>query len=400
MNGGVLRRVFAGVLMVGSVWAWGQTTPPAGPSQAVTLVEPRGPLVPTNDRLVGDGSGNAPGTTPEQATILKEDGLVRSESRTVVVPVAGGTKAVGWLTAYQFGDATGAYSAYTYFRGGAKKFTQFKLFNSTEVQLPDEEIVFLSGINVVRAQIRQTPEAVSALLHSIETGLPKVSGRKALAPLLPTMFPADVAGTRLDPETLHYALGPLSYQAMGGVLPPEILGWDKSAEVATASYAGRGGKGTLTLLLYPTPQVAGDRGRAVEKAINDKGTPSFGTVKMRRVGPLVGVTSGGLTAEQAEKLVQALHLDEIVTFDKKMPLEFHVEVRKTATLLQSIAIFTGILILASLVIAVFLGGARAGIRVLRGKPAASEPEFLTINLRDKPKALFAPKNPDGDSPPA
>jgi hypothetical protein len=61
--------------------------------------------------------------------------------------------------------------------------------------------------------------------------------------------------------------------------------------------------------------------------------------------------------------------------------------------LQQIAIFTGVLILAAVVIAVFLGGARAGIRVMRGKSAASEPEFLTINLRDKPKALFTPKEP-------
>jgi hypothetical protein len=136
----------------------------------------------------------------------------------------------------------------------------------------------------------------------------------------------------------------------------------------------------------------------VEQAINAKGSAGFGTVKMRRVGPLVGVTTGDLKPEQAEALVQALKLDQIVTFDKPMPLEFHTEVKKTATLLQQIAIFTGVLIIAALVIGVFLGGARAGFRVLRGKPAASEPEFLTIDLRDKPKALFAPKQPGSGDP--
>ena len=35
---------------------------------------------------------------------------------------------------------------------------------------------------------------------------------------------------------------------------------------------------------------------------------------------------------------------------------------------------------AMVVLALFLGGGRALIRVLQGKPAASEPEFLHIDL--------------------
>jgi hypothetical protein len=316
--------------------------------------------------------------------VLKEDGLMRSDSRGVVA----GTAKAGWMTAYEFGDATGAYSAYTYFRGGANRVRQYKLFNSTEVQLPNDEIVFLSGTSVVRAQVRQYPGPVEALLRGVEVGLPKPGGRKSLAPLLPTMLPTDVAGTKLEMASLRYAIGPVGYQAMGGMLPNDILGWDKSAEIATASYTARNGsKGTLTLLLYPTPQIAGDRGRAIEKAINDKGPASFGTVKLRRVGQLLGITSGGLTADEAEQLVQALHLNEEISYDKPMPLEFHVEIRKTATLLQQIVIFTSTLVIAALVIA-----------VLRGKPAASEPEFLTIDLRDKPKGLFAPKEPGAGEP--
>ncbi len=40
---------------------------------------------------------------------------------------------------------------------------------------------------------------------------------------------------------MKYALGSESYKAMGGILPAEILGWDKSAEAVTAKYAGGGG---------------------------------------------------------------------------------------------------------------------------------------------------------------
>jgi len=194
----------------------------------------------------------------------------------------------------------------------------------------------------------------------------------------------------VEPATIRYALGPVGYQAMGGVLPAGDLGWDKSLEVATAGVSGKGGRGTVTLLLYPTPQIAGDRGRVIEKMVNDRGPATFGaTIKMRRIGPLVGIASGAFSAEQAQKIVAGLRLNDEITCDQKMPLEFHTEVKKTASLLENIAVLCGVLILAAILLGLFLGGARAGIRVLMGKPAASEPEFLTINLRDKPKALFS-----------
>ena len=213
----------------------------------------------------------------------------------------------------------------------------------------------------------------------------------AWRPLLPTYLPLKsiAAGTE------RYSLGPASFKAMGGTLPADLPGWDKSAEVVTAEYVGRSGKGAVMLLLYPTPQIAGDRGRALEKYVNDTGVAQFGTVKMRRVGPLVGMTSGALGTEQAAAFMAGLHLNQGLSFDKPMPLEFHAEIKKTASLLQSIAVFCGIGLVAALVLGTFLGGARAGIRVLQGKPAASEPEFLTINLRSDKRGLFAPKEKAG-----
>ena len=82
-----------------------------------------------------------------------------------------------------------------------------------------------------------------------------------------------------------------------------------------------------------------------------------------------------------KKMVEGIHLHSEVSFDKPMPLEFHAEVQKTFSLLTSIAIFCGIGALAALVLGLFFGGGRALIRVLQGKPAASEPEFLRIDLR-------------------
>jgi hypothetical protein len=199
-----------------------------------------------------------------------------------------------------------------------------------------------------------------------------VSGSAGIAPLLPTLLPEK----GLDSDSAKYALGPVGYQAMGGVLPAAMVGFDKSAETVTAKYKGGG---VLTLLLYPTPQIAGDRGRAVEAEL--KPVAGAGTVKLRREGPLLLLTTGAWTPVAAQSMVDGIHLRSVVSFDKPMPLEFHAEVQKTYSLLTSIMVFCGVGSLAAIFLGLFLGGGRALIRVMQGKPAASEPEFLRIDLR-------------------
>ena len=406
----ILRRLTASAVLA-TAYATAQAPAPAA-TPTTTLVEPPTPLLPDSigswklatasrgdanaanfDRSctpAKDGAATEAGDTP-CAAVLKEDGLTRY----AIINYTRGSASVE-IFAEQFVDATGAYSAFSFYRSllKAQRLVGPPAGTTTLETLADAAgTVTWAGSTVVRIKGTLSKDEMTTLV----AGLPKVSGRKAIAPLLPSLLPFDVSGTKLDPPSIHYALGPVTYKALGGQLPPDILGWDKSAEIATASYSGRLGKGTLTLLLYPTPQIAGDRGRAIEKAINDAGVASFGTVKLFRNGPLLSLTTGAFKPDQADKLVHAPHLNEQVSFDQKMPLEFHAEVKKTATLLESILIFTGLLIIAAIVIAVFLGGIRAGWRVMHGKPAASEPEFLTINLRDKPKALFVPKDSDSDN---
>ncbi len=112
----------------------------------------------------------------------------------------------------------------------------------------------------------------------------------------------------------------------------------------------------------------------------NKQGPQAGTVMLRREGPLVLMTSGGWSGPEAKALVEGIHLRNELTWNKPMPPEFHTEVRKTVSLLTSILIFCGLGALAAVVLALFFGGARAAIRVMQGKPAATEPEFLRIDL--------------------
>ena len=71
------------------------------------------------------------------------------------------------------------------------------------------------------------------------------------------------------------------------------------------------------------------------------------------------------------------------------------DTKKLLRFLQSWVINTVAVALAAVILGLFLGYGRAAIRVMQGKPAASEPEFLRIDLRGP----AAPIHPDGPGQP-
>lgn len=376
------------VVGMSGVMAVGQA---AGPR--TTLVEPPLPLLPAgfgNWKAVdAAGTAGAPGAggpagagAPRRLedageAALKECGERRAVTRDYL---RGGR--VLHVEAMEFGDATGAFSAMTLeLRPGMRLGKDLGRVSA----VGGDEALFTSGDTVVLAS--PVEGTTVGDLRALELTLPKIGGPRGLAPLLPTLLP--VKG--LDRDSERYALGPVSYRQMGGALPAGALGFDKAAEAATARYAaGAGGKqGMLTLLLYPTPEIAGDRGRAVEQVLNAGGERA-GTAKLRREGPLV-MLAQGFSPEAAAALVDGVHLRSEVTWNKQMMPEFHAEVRKTASLLVSIAVFSGVLGAAAILLGLFLGVGRASIRVLMGKPAASEPEFLRLGLRPGPVSGIAPE---------
>ena len=47
-----------------------------------------------------------------------------------------------------------------------------------------------------------------------------------------------------------------------------------------------------------------------------------GTVKLRREGPLVLMTTGAWSPDAAQKIVEGIHLHDVLTWNKTMPLDF------------------------------------------------------------------------------
>lgn len=363
-------RQMAWVCLAGAaISCWGQ-------GGKTMLVEPPAPLLPQQVgdwvRQDADAVSATEQTDARLDSVLNEDGLKRSEEAVYQLGNDGRVGKSGpsvRVTARQFVDATGAHAAYDYFQKPGSAYRGVGV--GDETSLNGNRYLFRSGASLVVAEGDRGAKT-EALLNRIQVGLPKVSGPKGIAPTLPTLLPPK----GLERDSVKYALGPVSYETMGGVLPGEILGFGKAAEAVTAKYAGRG---KLTMLLYPTPEIAGDRLRAIEAEIHKEGK-SAGTVVMRRSGNLLMITTGEWGLQEAKALVQGIHPRVEVTWNKPMPPEFHTEVRKTYSLLSSIAIFCGFGALAAVVLGLSLGAGRAAIRVLQGKPAATEPEFLRIDL--------------------
>lgn len=281
-----------------------------------------------------------------------------------------GAPALG-VTAIELKDVSGALAAFSILsQPGMHEVSDL----GSAAVAGDGAVLFLTGAVVAVAY----PAGVADVpaLKALALVMPKPVGSQALRPLLPSLLP-----TRgLTPGTLRYALGQQGYMASGGVLPAAGLGWEQSAEAVTAKYNDRRGAETLTLLLYPTPTIAASHLRQVEALLPGLG-PSFAKAKARREGSLVVVADGTFSADAAQALVENTHLRQIATTDRAMPTPEVIETRKTFGTLADIIVFSGLLCGAALVLGLFLGGGRALVRILQGKPAATEAEFLSLHLQ-------------------
>ncbi len=353
-----LSRFLCGGVVVG-VLAAGMS---AVGQASVAITEPEAPLLPASFGSWKTAAG--PGAVPDFSLANANKAALEecSPQRSAVADYEGSGKKIH-VEAIQFGDRTGAYSAFTVLaKPGMKPGKEL----GSQDAVGDGVVLFTEGTSLVLVNGMTD----TASLKPLAAGLPKATGTKGMAALLPTLVPEK----GLVPGSLRYALGASSYAAEGGVLPAQQLGWEKSAEAVTAQYDDKRGRETLTILLYPTPTIAGSYAKAVKEMSAGKDG------KVRREGELVLLAEGTFSADEAQRMIENIHLKQMLSFDKDMPPVFQVEVKKTYSLLTNVLVLTGVLGLAAVLLGLFLGGGRALIRVLRGKDAATEAEFLSLHL--------------------
>ncbi|MGC9292942.1 MAG: DUF6599 family protein [Acidobacteriaceae bacterium] len=288
------------------------------------------------------------------------------------------------VKAMQFADASGAFSAFTFYR----RPNMLPESIGAGAAFDGARVLFWSGNVLVDASFQHLTAMSAAELRDLSRQLPQPEGSAAALPSIDGHLPPQ----RLDRMSIRYALGPQSYAMGGGVLPPALVDFARGAEAVTAQYGAAGGAGTLTLMEYPTPQIAMDREQAVEnylKAGNNTQSSwpqslvgsNPGALLVRRSGPIVAVTSGDFTVTEAQEVLGRLHYEADVTWDH--PQGYISDASKLGRLIVGIFSLIGILVGASIIIGFFFGGGRALIRKWQGKPASAldeTAEIITLNL--------------------
>jgi hypothetical protein len=292
------------------------------------------------------------------------------------------------LLALSFHDASGAYGMYSFYRQNGWPKEQIGAGATSN----NNRVLFWVGNIVVDANFSQIGPMSGSELRELAGQLPQPEGGKALAPPIMASLPK----AQLDAQTTHYAVGPAGYAGAGGVLPPEQVGFDRGAEAVTASYTLSTGPATLTIIDYPTPQMAAAQEKTIREFINackraDKQAQlawpkplqdsGLAALEVRRSGPLVALVSGNAFTDDSHKLLGTVHYESELT-SLQQPTES--EILKTGKLLWGITILVLIGCGVSLLLAFFVGGFRILYRLARGKPVSSvyDIEFISLNLRD------------------
>ncbi len=327
---------------------------------ALAAPAPRQPSLPIPTSFAGWTETGAVATTPDaaDAAVLQEFGLARYAA---AMYARGGNHAA--VRAWQFKDATGAFGAFTFYREPQSRVVD--LGNGGAAA--GDHYIFWTGVTVVDATFSQPAPDEKAALGALAAELPQASGGAGVPPSLPHYLPP--AG--LDASSIRYAIGPAAYARIGGALTAEQIDFGQDAEALTAHYGPQSAQETLTLVMYPTPEMAGAHLKAIAQA-------QGGLAK--RSGPLLAIAAGPMLPAKAQQLLASIHFDDAVTINH--PEGYVSETAKMYRLLFGITMLTVILISAALLLGLFLGGGRALIRVLRGKPASSvsDEEFISLHL--------------------
>jgi hypothetical protein len=289
------------------------------------------------------------------------------------------------LRALRFRDASGAFGGYSFYRQNGWPKEEIGAGATSD----KNRVLFWIGNTVVDATFSHIGPMSGSELRELAAGLPLPQGTKAIAP--PVL--ANLPQSSLDGQTTHYAVGPVGYAGAGGVLPPSLVDFSLGAEAVTANYALRSGPATLTIIDYPTPQMAAAQERKIRdyiKAGSQAQPPwpkplqdsDLASLEVRRSGPLVALVAGDAIPEESHKLLATVHFDADLI---SVPQPMESEVNKTGRLLLGIASLCIVGCSAALLLGFFLGGGRALYRVAHGKPASSvyDAEFTSLDLKEK-----------------
>jgi hypothetical protein len=309
--------------------------------------------------------------TPSQAdpaypAVLQEYGFAGSE--TVTYTRDDGRKLT--LKVAKFNDATGAYGAFTFYRQPAMRTEQI----GTKAASANDRILFFRSNLLVDANFDRVTAMSAAELRELAGMLPGASGSADNLPTLPEYLPKkDVVE-----NSARYVLGPQALLAVKAPLTAEQIDFSHDPEILIQDYSSKDGPLAMTLIQYPTPQIAGARLRALQTELQR----SPGSLIARRSGPLVAVVTGATGGGDAQTLLNSVNYEAEVTWNEATSASKRDNI---GNLIVGVFALIGIILLISLIFGVFFGGARLLMKRLFPDRVFDRPEdveIIQLHLRE------------------
>lgn len=330
---------------------------------------------------------------PTNAAVLKEYGFTDLASATYTRDDGRTLK----IRAARFADASGAFGAYTFYLQP----------DMTREQIGDQgsslgnRVLFYRGYVLIDAQFSQETAMSGAELRELAGSLPRPPGSSGNLPSFIQFLP------RRDyiPNTQKYVMGPLALAAISAPVSAGSVDFSSSAEVSLAQYNTPSGPATLTLISYPTPQLAADHLRKIDAAHQIAVQPQngissvsgSGTFFDKRTGPIVAIATGGISDSDAKSLLGMVNYEATVTWNTPTG---NKDVHDLYMLILNVVVLCAILGGLAIIAGVAFGGFRILMKRLYPDKVFDRPEqmeFISLHLTETVVKGMAETGPEGST---
>jgi hypothetical protein len=300
---------------------------------------------------------------PAEAAVLKEYGFSDAELATYTRD-----NRKMQVKAARFENASGAFGAFTFYQQPQMQTEKIGDAGASN----NLRILFYRGNVLVDVLLDRVTAMSAGDLRALADALPRVQGSESVPPGLPGELPRQ---TYIS-HTERYIAGPVAMERLGVPVPPALVDFNMSPEIVMGKYGSTWGEANLVLINYPTPQIAGEKMRAMQAAQLPGGPFYF-----KRTGPIVAIVNGNIPQDEAQSLLGLVNWDANVTLTQPTRPD---QRNNIGNLIITIFVMIGFIMLLALI----FGFAFGGIRILAKKvfpnrvfDRPEDVEIIRLNLK-------------------
>jgi hypothetical protein len=300
---------------------------------------------------------------PTDASVLKEYGFSDAELATYTR----GNRKIQ-VKAARFRDLTGAYGAFTFYQQPQMQTEKI----GDQAASNNLRILFYHGNVLVDVLLDRVTAMSAADLRVLSDALPQVQGNSAVRPDLPLDLPRQ----SFIPHTERYIIGPVAMERLGVPLPVALVDFNASPELVLAKYRSTWGEANLTLIAYPTPQIAMEKLRTIQAAALPGGPFYF-----KRTGPILAVVNGNIPQDEVNPLLASVNYDANVTLTEPTKADLKDNL---GNLIVGVFVLIGFIALLALIFGFAFGGLRILAKKLLPNRVFDRPddvEIIRLNLK-------------------